>query len=83
MVQTPYSLDMVPAVFFLFLKLNTVIKGKRFATIMEVKEKSKQDLLVLPNSVFQKYFENWKKCWHTCIKAERGYFEGNKIIINK
>ena len=32
-----------------------------FATIDEIKEKSKQELLVIPKSVFQKCFEDWKK----------------------
>ena len=38
--------------------------GKRFATIEEIKENLKQELLVIPKSAFQKFFENWKKRWH-------------------
>ena len=35
------------------------------------------------NKTFQKYFEDWKKCWHKCIISEVGYFEGDKIVIAK
>ena len=59
------------------------MKSKRFATIEEIKEKSKQELLVIPKSAFQKCFEDWKKRWHKCIISEGGYFEGNKIVIDK
>ena len=63
--------------------MKTPIKGKRFATIDEIKEKSKQELLAIPKSSFQKCFEDWKKCWHKCIISEGGYFEGDKIDIDK
>ena len=59
------------------------MKGKRFATIEEIKEKSEQKLLVMPKSKFQKCFEHWKICWHKCIISEEGYFEGGKLAIDK
>ena len=43
MPQLPYSPDLVPADFNLFPKLKMKpMKGKRFATIEEIKENSKQ-----------------------------------------
>ena len=39
MPQPPYSPDLVPADFFLFPKLKTPTKGKRFTMIEEIKEK--------------------------------------------
>ena len=62
--QSPYSPDLAPAEIFLFPKLKILIYGKRFATIEEKKEKSKQKLLAMPKTAFQKSFEDWKKCWH-------------------
>ena len=59
--QPPYSLDLAFADFFLFPKLESPMKGKGFATIEEIKEKSKQKLLAIPKSAFQKRFEVWKK----------------------
>ena len=57
-----YSPDLVPADFFLFPKLKTLMKGKRFATFEEIKDKSKQELLAITKDAFQKCFEDWKKC---------------------
>ena len=51
--QPPYSPDLAPADFFLFSKLMTLMKGKRFATIEEIKEKSKQELLAIPKRVLE------------------------------
>ena len=80
MPQQPYSPDLTPADFFLFPKLKTPMRGKRFATIEEIKEKSKQVLLAI---AFQKCFDDWKKCWHKCIIFHGGYFEGDTIVIDK
>ena len=60
MPQPPYSLDLIPAGFFLFPKLKTPMKGKRFAMIEEIKEKSKQKRLAITKSVFHKCFEAWQ-----------------------
>ena len=49
MPQPPYSSDLATADFFRFPKLKTLIKGKRFAMIEEIK------------SAFQNCFEDWKK----------------------
>ena len=57
------------------------LKGKRFATIEEIKEKSKQELLAIPKTPFQKYFEDWRKRWHKCITSEGVCFEGDKIVL--
>ena len=55
--------------------------GKRLATIEEIPEKPKQELLAMSKIMFEKCFEYWEK---RCIKPEGGYFERNKIrLINK
>ena len=51
--------------------------------IEETKEKSKQELLAIPKSPFQKCFEDWNKSWHKCIISGQGYFEGDKIVFDK
>ena len=81
--QSPYSPSLALADFFLFPKLQTPMKGKRFATIEELKEKLKQKLLKIPKSAFQKCFEDWKKYWQKCIISEGGSFEGYKIAIDR
>ena len=65
-------MDLAPADFFLFPKLKTPMKGKRFATIEEIKGKLKEELLVIPKTMFQKCFEDWNKSWHNYIVSERG-----------
>ena len=58
MPQSSYSQDVASADFFLFPKPKAPMKGKRFATIGEIKEKSKKELLAKPKSTFQKCFED-------------------------
>ena len=55
-------------------------KGKLFATIEEIKEKSKQALLAISKITFQKCFEDCKKCWSKRVIQEGVYFEGDKIV---
>ena len=81
--QLPYSPDLAFIDFFLLPKLKTLMKGKRFATIEETKSKSKQELLAIPKRSFQKCFEDWKKRLHMSVTSEGGYFEGDKIVIDK
>ena len=47
MPQPLYSPDLAPAEFFLLPKLKTPMKGKRFATIEKIKEKSIPKLLAV------------------------------------
>ena len=82
MPQPPYSPDLGPADFFLFPKLKTPMKGKRFPTVDEIKEKSKHELLPKPKNAFQKCFEDCKKLWHKDT-YEGSYIEGDKIVIDK
>ena len=48
MPQLPYSPDLATADFFLFARLKTAMKGKRFDRIKDIKEKSKQKPLAIP-----------------------------------
>ena len=64
-------------------KTETAMKGKCFAAIEKIKEKSKQKLLAIPKIAFQKCLEDWKTRWDQCIISERSYFEGDKIVIDK
>ena len=48
------------------------------------KKKSKQKLLAIPRSSFQKCFENWKKRKHKCILTEGVTLKGTgELLINK
>ena len=51
------------------------LKGKRFATIEEIQEKSKQKLMTIPKRGVQKYFKDCNKRWHKYIISERGFWK--------
>ena len=61
--------------------MRTPKKGKRFATIDEIYEKSKQKLLAIPKSMFHKYFEDLKNA--DISVSEWDYFEGDQVFIDK
>ena len=77
--QPPYSPDLAPYDFFVFPRLERPMKGRRFATIEEIKTESLRELKDIPKSVYQKCFEDWKKRWHKCIISEGDYFEEDNI----
>ncbi|EGI59805.1 FLJ37770-like protein, partial [Acromyrmex echinatior] len=83
MPQPPYSPDLAPCDFFLFLKLKRPMKGRRYATIEEIKTASKEELNKITKNDFLKCFEDWKKRWHKCIISDGDYFEGDKIDIHE
>jgi transposase len=72
--QPPYSPDLAPADFFLFPKLKSTLKGRRFNTFDEIQKKSKNGLFAI-----SKAFQSWQKCWERCVASEGSYFEGNKL----
>ncbi|KAK9888538.1 hypothetical protein WA026_000784 [Henosepilachna vigintioctopunctata] len=49
-----YSQDLEPCDVFLYPKQKRPMKGKRFATIDEIKSESKSELMLNPKSAFQK-----------------------------
>ena len=71
----PYSPDLAPAEFFLFPKLKTTLKGRRFQTIEEINENAVRELRAITESAFQEAFKQWKKRWEPCITSRGDYFE--------
>ncbi|UYV84814.1 hypothetical protein LAZ67_X003595 [Cordylochernes scorpioides] len=64
MPQLPYSPDLAPCDFFLFPKLKRPMKGRRYATLDEIKTASKEELKKILKNYFLKCFEDWKNRWH-------------------
>ena len=79
--QSPYSPDLTPYDFFLFPKLKRPMKGRRFATIEEIKTAQLEELKTITKSAYPKCFEDWKKRSHKCIISEGDYFQGDIIDI--
>ncbi|UYV80226.1 hypothetical protein LAZ67_18002085, partial [Cordylochernes scorpioides] len=80
MPQPPYSPDLAPCDFFLFPKLKRPMKGRRYATLDEIKG-AKEELKKIFKNDFLKCFEDWKNRWHKCIISHGDYFEGDKIEV--
>jgi len=64
----PYSPDLAPADFFLFPKLKTTLKGRRFQTIEESQENVIRELHAITGNAFQESFQQLKKCWERCYR---------------
>jgi hypothetical protein len=75
-----YFPDLAPADFYLFPKLKSSLKGRRFQTVEEIEEHSTRYLCAIPQNTFQDAFQNWKKRWERCIKSGGEYFEGDKFV---
>ena len=57
----PYSPDLAPCDFFLFPTMKKTLKGKRFATVEEVKTASQEALNNIKLQQFQRCFTQWEK----------------------
>jgi len=77
--QSPYSPDLTPAEFFLFPKLKSSLKDRRFQTVEEIEESSIRDFRAIPQNTFQDAVQDWKKRLERCIKSGGEYFEGDKF----
>jgi hypothetical protein len=56
----PYSADLAPADIFLFPKVKTTLKGRRFQ-ITESQENAIGELRAITESAFQELFQQWKE----------------------
>ena len=77
--QPFYSPDLAPVDFFLFPKLKSTLKGRRFDTTDEIQKNSTNELFAIPKEAFQKAFQSWQKRWERCVASEKYYFEGDKV----
>jgi len=76
--QPPNSPDLAPADFFLFPKLKSTLKGRRFESIEAIKINSLAHLRSIPKKAFQECFSTLKKRLQRCIQNGGEYFEGDK-----
>lgn len=75
--QPPYSPDLAPCDFWLFPKLKSPLKGKRFQTVDEIKQNATRRLMDIPKSEFLACFQSWKQRWEKCVRSQGQYFEGD------
>ena len=80
--QPPYSQDLAPYNFFLFPKLNGVLKETPFQNSTTIKRAVTKELRAIPEESFQKCMEAWRRRkMQKCIQAQADYFEGHMLIL--
>jgi [histone H3]-lysine36 N-dimethyltransferase SETMAR len=75
MDHPPYSPDLAPNDFFLFPHIKNKLRGQRFTTPEEAVEAFKTYVLEVPQSEWQKCFDNWFKRMQKCVDLHGEYFE--------
>jgi hypothetical protein len=74
---TLYIPDLVPCDIWLFPKLKSPLKGRRFQTVEEIKGNMTRQLMMISKEDFADCFEKWKGCLHKCVISQGEYFEGD------
>jgi hypothetical protein len=76
--HAPYSPDLAPRDFFLFLKLKHSLKGTHFQSIEDIQRKMTDLLKGFTQNDFEKCFHAWKKRMQHC-EAQGNYFKGDNL----
>jgi hypothetical protein len=63
--------------FFLFLKLEITLKGRKLQTEEDITTNMMHDLKA--QTPFKQYFQKWKRRWERWIAVQGDYFEGDNI----
>ena len=75
MSHPPYSTDMAANDFFLFQYVKNKMKGQCFSTPEEAVDAFRMPVLAIPQSEWQKCFQNWFKRLQRYIDLNGEYFE--------
>ena len=79
----PYSPDLAPNDIFLFPYIKNKIRGQRFSTPEEAVDAFRMHVSEIPQSEWQKCFDNWFKRMQKCSVDLNGeYFENKKAIFD-
>jgi len=65
----PYSPDMDPAVSYLFTRMESALKGRRFCDATDIVKNATEKLKKLSQNVFQKCFQHIYSCWQKWVVA--------------
>jgi len=68
--------DLALCDFFLFPKMKSKLKGRRFDTIEAIQAETQKVLDTLTEKDFQEAFQKWRRRWDRCLHAGGNYFEG-------
>jgi transposase len=81
--HTPYSPALAPNVFFLFLKIKEILKGRHFDDKDDIRSNTTASLKAIPQNQLQNCFEGWPRHWHRSIASQGEYFEGDHSDIQQ
>jgi histone-lysine N-methyltransferase SETMAR len=70
-----YSPDLAPAYFFLFPKLKSQLKGKRFQDISTIQANVTEQIRSIPKDLFKKSFQSLYEHCKSCIDRQGDYVE--------
>ena len=73
----PYSPDLAPCDFWLFLKLKEKLRGCCYETIEEMKKAVMKVIDMLTQEDFHGAFQKLMEQYNKCIAAGGDYFKGN------
>ena len=76
----PYSPDLAPSDFFLFLRMKDDLRGIRFQSKVAMKKASESFLKGLLRKEFRKVFQQWEQRMKKCVKVDGNYFEEDKVL---
>ena len=74
-----YNPNLAPNDFFLFPFVKNKMRGQRFSAREEAVDAFRMHVLEMPQSEWQKCFDNWLKRMQRCIDLNGG---NNKAIFN-
>jgi hypothetical protein len=73
--HSPYSPDLSPCDYFLFLKLKLPLKGRLFEDVQDIEGAVTSSLRAIPQEDVQRSFQSLLNRATRCIDAEGMYFE--------
>jgi hypothetical protein len=65
----PYLPDLASCDFFLFPKLRSTLKGKRFQDIAELQLNTARKLQAIPKHAYQTCIKKFKNLWNRCVQT--------------
>jgi hypothetical protein len=77
MEHPTYSPDSDPNDFWLFPKIKSALKGRRFQDTEDIQKKFEDGTKSYSTTEFQKCFQQWQRRWTKLIAAQDEYFEGD------
>jgi transposase len=75
----PYSPDVAPYDFYLFLKLKSKLKGHHFGIVENMRIIVTDELRTLTENDFRYCYDQWKERWNHCVISQGSYFEEDNL----